>query len=491
MITAEIERQLRSVLVAGTFSSSPDDTSQFNVDNPLGEMEKPPGMVLRPKNRDELQALIRTANETGLNLTVVSSSGKHTKGGFSGEEENLLIDLSDWNRIEWIDRRNRVCMIEPGVTYGALLDALEPHGMTFSMPLAPRNGKSVVAAVTDREPSTWPNRQWDISDPVASTEFIFGNGESFRTGAAGGPGSIDEQRAAGGALKSPLGPSQADFHRVVQGSQGTMGIITWITLRTELKPSIQEPFLLGANKLEKLMPFVYEVQRPWLGEHSFIMNRTAAAMLATCRNTDDFPSVRNSLPAYLCLQNIAGFERLPQERVQYQKNDISKIAKTQGLKMATALKKVSAEDLLKAATTPCGEIDFRRKLKGHCLSIFFLTTLDRTAELAGAIADLAGQDGIDKRDIGIYVQPVVQNHACHVEFMFPYDPADGAMVSRLRKFENNAVKTLLEKNVFFSRPYGSAGDMVFDRNPLNTTLLKKVKDILDPNRVLNRGKWDL
>jgi len=491
MTEADITKQLQSVLVSGTVSSHPDDIEKFRVKNRLREPGKPPQIVLQPENSEELQELIRKANEIGLNLTVASSSGDHRKGGLVSDNEHLLIDLSSWKQIEWINRRNRVCMIEPGVTYGELLDALEPHGMTVSMPLAPRNGKSVVAAVTDREPSTWPNRQWDISDPVASTEFIFGNGELFRTGAAGGPGSLEEQREAGGAQKGPLGPSQTDFHRVIQGSQGTMGIVTWITLRTELKLSIQEPYIIGEKKLEKLVPFVYDVQRPWLGEHSFIMNRTAVAMLMTGDQPDKFLSLRNSLPEYLCLQNIGGFERLPQERLEYQKKDITKIAKTHGLKMAPSLKNMSAEDLLTAATSPCGDLDFRHALKGNCLSVFLLTTLDRAVELVRMMKQLAGKNRIDEKDMGIYLQPVVQNHACHVEFMIAFDPKDNTTLSRMREFENSAVKMLLEQDVFFSRPYGSAGELVFEKNPLNTQILKKVKDIFDPNRVLNQGKWKL
>ena len=491
MTEAEMASQLQSILVSGTVSSHPDDIEKFKVNHLLGKSGKPPKMVLQPKNPEELQELIRAANKTGLNLTVASSSGNHHKGGLSSDQAHMVIDLSSWKKIIRIDRRNRVCMIEPGVTYGELLEALEPHGMTLPMPLAPRSGKSVVAAVTDREPSTWPNRQWDISDPVASTEFIFGNGELFRTGAAGGPGTLEEQQAAGGAQKGPLGPSQADFHRVIQGSQGIMGIITWITLRTELLLSIHEPFVMGEKNLEKLVPFVYEVQRPWLGEHSFIMNRTAVAMLMTCRQPDQFLSLRNALPEYVCLQNIGGFERLPKERLAYQKNDITKIAKTHGLKMAASLKNVSAEDLLTTATSPCGDIDFRNKLKGSSLSVFFLSTLDRAAALIQSMNQLAGKHSIDESDMGIYLQPVVQNHACHFEFMIAVDPQDDTAVSRLREFENNAVKMLLEQGVFFSRPYGTAGELVFEKNPANTQILKKVKNIFDPNQVLNQGKWKL
>ena len=357
--------------------------------------------------------------------------------------------------------------------------------------LAPRSGKSVLAAVMDREPSTWPNRQWDISDPVASTEFLFGTGDRFRTGAAGGPGTLEQQRAAGGAQKSPLGPSQADFHRVLQGAQGSMGIVTWITMRTEILPSLEEPYLLGAESMDELVHYLYEVQRPWLGEHSFVLNRTAAAMLMSSAGNGAFSDIRNSLPRFVCLQNICGFERLPRKRLKYQKKDIGRIARKNNLEMARNLGEVPADALLAAVTTPCGEREWRHHLSGNCLSIFFLSTLDRVSDHKRTIDRVARNHGVEEEDIGMYVQPVVQNHACHVEFLVPYDPGDHGLVDRMRRFESDAVPALIESKAFFSRPYGACQAHVFRLNLTNTGILKKIKGIFDPNRVLQRGKWDL
>ena len=491
METPEIEQRLQSVLPDECIRRQPDEMEALLTVNPAIDTGKVPSHLVRPRDAGDLQGLIRLANESGLNLTVSSSGGPHRRGGSCGICESVRIDLSPWEGIEWIDRRNRVCMIEPGVTYGALLAALEPHGMTVPLPLAPRRGKSVVAAVMDREPATWPNRQWDASDPVASTEFIFGNGEFFRTGAAGGPGTLEEQRAAGGAQKGPLGPSQADFHRVIQGAQGTMGIVTWITMRTELKPCVQKPFLLGADSLGGLIPFVYDVQRPWLGENSFILDRTAASMLMSAAHGGAFDALWSSLPRYVCLQNIAGFDRFPKARVKYQRKDIQDIARRHGLAMTSSLGRVAAGDLLAVATRPCGETDWRYALRGHCLSLFFLTTLDRVPFFEKIVHELARNAGMDARSVGAYIQPVVQNHACHVEFLVPFDPGEAREVDSVRTLERQAVKRLTDAGAFFSRPYGSAQEVVFEKNPLNFEILKKVKGIFDPNRVLNRGKWNL
>jgi len=489
MTASELAGRFRGVMQEGAVSSDSADIGAFLQSSPIVDWAVRPSYVLRPSNPGELQGLLRLANEIGLNLTVSSSTGVHRKGGISAREENALIDLSHWKQIPWINRRNRVCLIEPGVTFGELLEALAPYGMTVPMPLSPRLGKSVVASVMDREPATWPNRQWDSSDPVGSTEFIFGNGELFRTGAAGGPGTLEQQRAAGGAQKSSQGPSQTDFHRVIQGSQGTMGIVTWITVRTELKPTLEYPFLLGADSLRALVPFVYDVQRQWLGEHFFVLNRNAAAMLVSAQGGGRFDTIASPLPSYVCLVNVAGFERMPESRVEYQVKDIESIANGNKLVMATSQGGVRAQVLLEMATRTCGVTDWRDRLKGHCLSLFFLTTLDRAPELVDTFFDLAGRDVAES--IAVYVQPIVQNHACHVELMCPFDPASPSDVELMRGLEKQAVVKLSQKGAFFSRPYGSAGDVVFGLNPLGYDVLKKVKGIFDPQRVLNRGKWGL
>ena len=216
----------------------------------------------------------------------------------------------------------------------------------------------------DREPTTWPNKQWDGSDPVGSTEFIFGSGEHFRTGAGGGPGSLEAQRRAGGAQKFSSGPSHTDFHRVLQGAQGTMGIVTWASMRVELLPSLEEPRLIGAKSIEALIPYVYDVQRALLGEQSFILSRHALASLMASGDAARFASLCESLPAYVCLQNIAGFERLPEERVAYQQDDIAAHAAAHDLKLERGLGDVSARDLHARAGRSCGTRDWRTELRG-------------------------------------------------------------------------------------------------------------------------------
>ena len=453
MMNADVLTQLKELMPAGTLSTDPDDLHAC-LSHSFSIPSHAPTCILSPANSHELAAIIQFSNHNNLNLTVTSSTPPHRKGGINNQSEHIQVDLSGWKKIDLIDRRNRVCRVEPGVTYAELNQALSAHGMTIPMPLSPRDGKSVLAAVMDREPTTWANKQWDSGDPLASSEFFFGSGERFRTGAAGGPGSIEQQRESGGAQKHSAGPSQTDFHRVVQGSQGSMGIVDWITLRTEIMPSIQEPLLVGSENLDDLLDYTYAVQRRMLGEQSFIINRTAAALLMSAGNSQDYLEMRDSLPGYLCLQNIAGFERLPRERLAYQIDEIKTIALQHDLRSEPNTGNLSATVLLDKSTQSCGETDWRDSLTGGCLSVFFQTTLDKTTSLLKLFMDNALQFDIAESEVGIYIQPMVQNHACHMELLVPFQEGNAEQVERLRQFEEQVTPQLMESGAFFSRPYG-------------------------------------
>ncbi len=80
-----------------------------------------PRFVARPKNAEEVQGIVRWANVTGTPLVPVSSDFPHFRGDtVPSVPEAVTVDLSRMNRIIRIDRRNRVALIEPGVTFGQL-----------------------------------------------------------------------------------------------------------------------------------------------------------------------------------------------------------------------------------------------------------------------------------------------------------------------------------------------------------------------------------
>jgi FAD/FMN-containing dehydrogenase len=186
-----------------------------------------PRFMVKPKDSDEVQKIVAWANKTGTPLVPLSSGPPHMRGDTSPQvPDSVIVDLSEMDRIIKIDRRNRLALIEPGVTYPQLQPELERQGLRIVTPLLPRASKSVLASLLEREPAITPKYQWNLFEPLRSLEIVGAMGEKFWSG----PVSCEVRRMRIGAEVAPVvgpGPGQTDFNRFLSAAQGSMGIITW------------------------------------------------------------------------------------------------------------------------------------------------------------------------------------------------------------------------------------------------------------------------
>jgi FAD/FMN-containing dehydrogenase len=387
-----------------------------------------------------------------------------------------------------VDRQNRVVMCEPGVTFDELIPEVTKEGLRLNMPLLSRKSKSVVGSLLEREPVIMPGYQWDIADPLDCVEIIFGTGEIFRTGGAAGPGTIEEQLAAGGAQDEPLGPGQADWYRAIQGTQGTLGIATWASMRCELLPKVEEPFMVGSNQLDKLMELVHWLIRLRLINECFVLNNCNLSAIMAKEWPDHYLNIKDTLPPWVLFFNIVGYDYLPEERVKYQITDMLSAAQRVGMEPGKRIGSVLANEILQLVHRPSEEPYWKLRFKGACHDIFFLTIYDKLPELIGVMNDTADKAGYPASDIGIYLQPLVQGTSCHCEFNLFYDSENPREVERVKGLSTSAIKNLLFRGAFFSRPYGRSASMIINRDAATASALHKIKKIFDPNKIMNPGK---
>jgi FAD/FMN-containing dehydrogenase len=480
--------KLARIVGAGNVSSQSALLDEYARDmsfvNPLQ-----PACVVRPRNAADVEKIIRLANRTKTPLVPVSSGPTHFRGDtVPGTGGAVIVDLSGMKQIIRIDRENRVVMCEPGVTFGELIPAVKKEGMRLNIPLMPRKTKSVVGSMLEREPVIMPKYHWDIADPLACVEIIFGNGEMFRTGAAAGPGTLEEQWAAGGSQKEAAGPGQLSLYRVIGGAQGTMGIVTWASLRCELLPTIERPFMVGSSDIIKIFDFIHWIIRLRLVNECFVLNNTALATMFARKHQREYREIKESLPPYVLLYNIAGYEYLAEERVAYQISDVNDVARKTGVEPVEAIGKIPASELLAMANQPSAEPYWKLRAGGGCQDILFITLYDKIPGLIAAMNELASAAGYPVTDMGVYLQPIVQGSNCHVEFNLFYDPADPEDAERVKKLSAEAVKELGCRGAFFSRPYGENARLIVNRDAATVDALKKVKSIFDPNNIMNPGK---
>ena len=448
-----------------------------------------PECVVRPESTGDIKEIVRLANETLTPLVPVSSGPPHFRGDtVPGIGGSIIVDLSGMKKIIRIDRLNRMVMIEPGVTYGELIPELAKAGLRFSLPLLPRQSKSVIGSMLEREPITMPVYHWDISDPLSCVEVVFGTGDVFRTGAAAGPGTIEEQWEAGGAQQEAAGPTQFSLYRVIQGAQGTLGIVSWASAKCELLPSLEESFLCGSSQLDKIVELVHWLIRLRLVNECFVLNNTDMASILAGEFPGEYQEIKNSLPPWVLFFTIAGYEYFPEKRVNVSIADAQANAQKVGLELLPAIGKVSASQVLPIVQQPCSEPYWKVRRYGACEDIFFITTGDKLQGLISTMKSLADAADYPASEMGVYLQPIVQTASYHLEFNLLYDPDDPVEAGKVRELAGKAVRALTAQGAFFSRPYGENTDTVFGSHASTAEALKNVKSIFDPNNIMNPGK---
>jgi FAD/FMN-containing dehydrogenase len=318
--------------------------------------------------------------------------------------------------------------------------------------------------------------------------LFFGSGDEFRTGQAAGPGTIEEQWAVGGVQKAPYGPGTASFHRLIQGAQGTMGIVTWASMRCELLPSLEEPLVVGSSKIEKLIELASWLIRLRMVNECFILNSTNLAAIFGGKDRSEYQALKDTLPAWTLFFTVAGYEYMPEERVSSYIKDMTDITQRLGVEAVKAAGGISANEILKAVQKPSAEPYWKLRSRGGCQDIFFLTINDRLEDQIAAMNDLVDKAGYATSEMGVYLQPAVQGTSCHCEFTLFYDPGNAREIEHVKNLSVSATKDLLARGAFFSRPYGETAAMILNRDAASVAVLSKFKKIFDPNSIMNPGK---
>jgi FAD/FMN-containing dehydrogenase len=448
-----------------------------------------PRLVVQPRNADDVQKIVKWANQTKTPLVPVSSGEPHFRGDtVPSVPEAVIIDLSRMDKIIRINRRNRIVLIEPGVTYVQLQPALAEEGLRLSTPLLPRQSKSVVASLLEREPTLVPKYNYTLPEPLRCLEIVWGNGEILRTGEAGGyyP-TLEQQWEMGLAQVFSGGPGQVDYYRLVSGAQGSIGIVTWASVKCEVLPKVHRFFFIPADNLKGLIECAYRLLKVRLGDEFLVLNSANLAAILS-RGADGIQALKNKLPPWVIIMGIAGRDLFPEEKVDFQGKDARDIAQQFGLELLPAVSGIGGGQVMSIILNPSPIPYWKLTYKGACQDIFFMSTLDKIPEFVNTVFTAANALRYPASDIGIYLQPQHQGTACHCEFNLPYNSGNKIEIDRVRELLDTCSEALIKQGAYFSRPYGIWADMVYNRDAGNKEMIKTIKGIFDPNNILNPGK---
>ncbi len=482
-----IKEQLARIVGADNVLDAPAVLDGYSRDFSL----TPPGTftcVVQPQNTDEVQQIIQMANETGIPVTPASSA-VHFYGNTIPKMGGLVLDLKRMNAIKELDEASKAAHLEPGVTWEKFQTELESKGYRSIIPLLPHPDRSVVSDWMEREQPVVHVTEY--AEPMMSMQVIWGNGEEFVTGSA----SINTFRQPGCLADgvNPMGPGTLSFWRFLQGSQGTMGVVTWCIVKFEEIPTLTKTYFMPLDKIEDAIEPLYTYLRRRIGYECLLLNNINLATILTENWPEQFDELRQTLPPWTIILVLGALKRRPEEKIAYEEEALKDIKMTQfpALKLLTTLPGMTAVEKkipeMLRKPWPRNRTFWKHAYKGGCQDLMFMTTLDQVAAFIPVVNEVAGRYQYPLDDIGCYVQPVENGRACQLQFNFYYNPADAKEVDRIKAIYAEASLKVLDQGAYFNRPYGPVVNELYRRNGDYTTMLKKLKHLFDPNYVLNPG----
>jgi glycolate oxidase len=230
MISNSTLARLRSVVGAANLLDSAEDRISYSYDGtPI--LKQLPDAIVIPRSVDHVAQILKIANEERF-AVVPRGSGSGLSGGSIPVENSVVLLTNHWDRILEIDQSNLTVWVEPGVITAKLHAAVEGLGLFYP----PDPGSAAICTiggnVAENAGGLRGLKYGVTKNYVLGMEVVLPSGDVIVTG--------------GKSVKDVAGYSLKDF---LIGSEGTLGVITRVLLRLIPKPQSSRTMLAFYSSL--------------------------------------------------------------------------------------------------------------------------------------------------------------------------------------------------------------------------------------------------
>jgi glycolate oxidase len=231
-MTSVLLTALDRVLPADRITSDPDVLRALSSD----EAEWAPGgaatAAVRARAESEVQAAVRVAAELGTPI-VARGAGTGLSGGANAVDGCLLLDLSRMNAVVQINPDDLTCVVQPGVVNNDLKAAVAEHGLWYPPDPASAPWSTIGGNTATNAGGLCCLKYGVTRDYVLGLRAVVGGPAGYGT-------------AVWLGRRTAKGVAGYDIAGLMVGSEGTLGVITEITLRLRPAPVGVPRTIVGA-----------------------------------------------------------------------------------------------------------------------------------------------------------------------------------------------------------------------------------------------------
>ena len=439
-------------LLGESVVTDPDVIESYRRDRAFWAAAGAPQALVRARATDEVQALARWATRHRVAL-VPRGAGTGVAGGASAIDGCVMLSFERMNRILAIDEAAMLAVVQPGALNIELKNAAHEVGLWYPPDPSSYDISSLGGNVTSNAGGLCCVKYGVTGDYVLGLEAVLANGDVVRTG--------------GRCRKDVAG---YDLTRLLVGSEGTLALITEITLRLRRQPPPSSTLIAMFDSLEASGHAVAAIVRTANASLLEIMDR------ACLRAVDEF--------AHLGLDTEAASLLIAQSDApgELELSLMRDACEAAGATLVhTTADADEGRQLLVARRLALPAIE----RLGTVLLDDIAVPLPRLPEMFRRIEAIAAQSQT-------FVATVAHAGDGNIHPLIVFDPKDSAAEVRARTTFETLMTEALELGGTITGEHGvgslKRGGLARQLGPVSLELQRRIKRAFDPDWILNPGK---